>query len=271
MHDYEFVSADPLDDTGGRWARDSAFKFRLLNTCLFAVRRAIHSRCVAEWIAVSDYLAAAVHPSGISSTTIYNFVPEYERFSQLPTFEQRAGVTFVGRLSPEKGLWDFLELANRLAPQQFTIAGSGSLHDAARMATESHGNVTFRGKLARSDVLELLRESRVLVCPSHWAEPAPIVALEAMTAGTPVVTYDRGGLAEYIRASGAGVVVRNTIDALELATRNLGSDVGLWSQCSVAGLEASCGLFSQDRAITALEAVYERAISRHRHRRPQHG
>ena len=39
--------------------------------------------------------------------------------------------------------------------------------------------------------------------PSLWQEPGSLVGLEAMSEGTPVVTYRRGGLAEYVADAGA--------------------------------------------------------------------
>lgn len=263
MHDYEFVSANPLDDSGRSVdCDDSALRYRALNTLLFGIKRLVHRHCVTDWIAVSNYVASVGRLSGISSTVIYNFVPHSSPSRDPLSFEGRTGVVFVGRLTPEKGVRDALALAQRLASEPVTIAGFGALWHEAVRAARNLSNVTLPGALSRAAVLQLLRSSRVLVCPSRWAEPANLAALEAMSVGTPIVTYDRGGLAEYVRTAAAGLVVPSDVLCLERATRTLHSDKALWTRCSLAALQASNTLFSSTQALESLERVYGRAIAR---------
>ena len=50
-------------------------------------------------------------------------------------------------------------------------------------------------------------ESLAVLCPPHWEEPFGLVACEAQAAGTPIVAYRRGGLAEVVADGETGFVV----------------------------------------------------------------
>src|SRR5207237_6324249 len=74
--------------------------------------------------------------------------------------------------------------------------------------------VTALGSLHRSELWERMRRAAVVLCPSRWDEPFGLVAAEAQAAGTPVVGYRRGALAEVIADGETGFLVpEGDIDA----------------------------------------------------------
>jgi hypothetical protein len=86
------------------------------------------------------------------------------------------------------------------------------------------------------------------------------VALEAMSGGTPVVAYDRGGLAEYVRRADAGMLVEPNVARLVDACRGLLSSPDLWRRYSRAGVDAVRRHHSPDRYLPRIEAVYREAM-----------
>src|SRR5262249_44643713 len=69
----------------------------------------------------------------------------------------------------------------------------------------SDPRVEMCGSFEHKDLGGILREMDVLVCPSLWMENTPLVILEAMAAGMPVVATDLPGMAEVVRAGEDGL------------------------------------------------------------------
>ena len=99
----------------------------------------------------------------------------------------RSGVLFLGRLEPVKNPGRFLEVARRVPEATFTVVGDGSLRDALQ------GPATFLG--ARDDARELLAGAELLLVTSD-SEGMSIAVLEALAAGTPVVSTPVSGMRE---------------------------------------------------------------------------
>ncbi len=97
--------------------------------------------------------------------------------------EQNEGFVFVGRLSREKGLMDFLE-AGRRNRVHCTVVGDGPLR---REASQKYPEAHFVGWQDRSSIEDILRRSRGLVFPSTWYEGQPMVPIEASAQGVPAI------------------------------------------------------------------------------------
>jgi len=261
-HDFEFVSASAVDSSGGLWDRkESRPSYRALNSATMLVRRSIHKPRVSRWIAVSRDLAQSYLELGrIEMTVIPNFT-EPARFAPVP-FEQRSGVVFVGRLSPEKGIEHVLEAAKLSPDIPFTVAGDGPLADRVTAAAAELENLAYPGFVENTESRSVLSNARVCVMPSLWNEPGSLVGLEAMSEGTPVVSYLRGGLAEYVADADAGLFSREESPrGLAEAVASLYSDKHAWNRFSEGGREATASLHSRAVYLDALEAVYTSALA----------
>ena len=264
LHDYEFLAANPYDATGRVFDHHERRRsYRLLNTGTFAIRRVLHTPAVTEWIAVSQFVARAHHPRGIHATVIPNFADSQPSAAPRP-LEARDGILFLGALSEEKGILDVLDVARHDRALRVVIAGRGPLRERVAAEAATLSNVEFRGQLDSPAVADAIAAARIVVVPSQWEEPGSLVALEAMAAGTPIVAYQRGGLGEYVTASGAGVVIDADWRLLESTCVQLLADIDLWSRCATAGLQASRTMFSRAAHTEAVVGVYERARQRAR-------
>ncbi len=257
-HDYEFVSASAVDDSGARIDRDEErASFRALNSALFAIKRGAHVPRVTAWITVSADLAEVYRRQGrIESHAMPNFVTAADAPGPA---RERSGALYVGRLAIEKGLDHVIGLARRRPDLPVAVAGDGPLATEVRDAASSLPNLSFLGPLAKAEVDARMRLASLVLMPAAWREPAGLVALEAMRAGTPVVAYDRGGLAEYVRTAGAGLVTSPGLDHLAAAVDTLLADPGLWGRLSAAGVEASRTAHAPDTYLDRLESIYRTA------------
>lgn len=116
---------------------------------------------------------------------------------------------FLGRLIPEKGahvlLEAFVQLRRAGIDAEITVCGDGPErprleHQCVELQIER--SVHFLGNQSREGVLHALAQAAVVVVPSLWDDNAPITAIEAMSAGKPVVASNGGGLAEIIADCG---------------------------------------------------------------------
>ena len=82
------------------------------------------------------------------------------------TADRKDYYCFVGRLSPEKGVEDLLEVASRL-PYPLKVAGTGILEPAMRLKYSQCKNIEFLGMLDASQVAHLLSNARLSVMPSQ--------------------------------------------------------------------------------------------------------
>ncbi|MCC9608049.1 glycosyltransferase [Blastopirellula sp. JC732] len=108
-------------------------------------------------------------------------------------------VIFVGRLSEEKGLPCLLE-AWRKSPDlpRLKIVGGGPSASLVQAAAESDPRIEQVGPLSQPEVMKLVGDASLLVCPSIWYETFGRVIIEAYATGTPVVASDLGAMSELI-------------------------------------------------------------------------
>ena len=133
----------------------------------------------------------------------------------------RHQVGMVGRFHPDKGQ---LEAVLALPDADLLLIGgpdatTPGYMDEVRAAAGP--NVTFAGE--QDDVLGLLAACDVVVVPSLVREGFGLAVVEAFRAGTPVVAYDSGALAEVVGDCGV-VVPRGDRAALASAVRALLDD-----------------------------------------------
>jgi glycosyltransferase involved in cell wall biosynthesis len=258
-HDYEFISASAEDSTGKRIdRREVRLQYQALNSGLHVVKRRFHVPAIRKWIAVSNALAGRYRNAGIESTTIANFTSPSDVVP--PPRAGRSGVVFAGRLEPHKGVDDVIELAAALSNVPVEIAGTGTMQPAVERASEELGNLRYLGRLRQGEVACALRRSAVAVFPSKWDEPGALTCLEAMSAGTPVVAYRSGGLAEYVQNARAGTVTERNSDELMRAVSHLLSAEGYWQQCSANAIAATNSVHSREQYVSRVLEVYASAL-----------
>jgi glycosyltransferase involved in cell wall biosynthesis len=164
-------------------------------------------------IAVSQYTKnILVEHYGIAAEKIHvvhngsseDHLPHNRVTSITRTKKQEPMVLFLGRLTLQKGPIQFLEMAKHVhqhrAEVQFVVAGEGNMlgemiHKTKELALEK--NVTFLGKVTSKEARKLYRTADCFVMPS-LSEPFGLVALEAISHGTPVVISKQSGVSEVV-------------------------------------------------------------------------
>ena len=120
-----------------------------------------------------------------------------------PTVSGRT-IAFVGRLSPEKGIADFIAAARLLPALPFTVAGDPIL--IPQLVRTAPPNVRFHGFLSGAALAAFYQDARMLVFPSLWYEGFPNAIGQAMASARPVIASRIGALPEIVEDNLTGLL-----------------------------------------------------------------
>jgi len=146
----------------------------------------------------------------------------------LPTDLHRTGngqggyLAFLGRISPEKGIEQAIEIAIK-AQMPLKIAAKVDPSEVNYFEgfvkhLLNHPLIDFVGEITESEKTDFLGNAKALLFPISWEEPFGMVLIEAMSCGTPVIAYPRGSVPEIIKDGIDGFLVntpKQAIDAIQ--------------------------------------------------------
>ena len=179
-------------------------------------------------------------------------------------FERRRGdgLCFVGRVAPEKGIVEAIEIA-KLSARPLRIAAKiapggnerAYYDNVFKPALDAAGSdVEFLGELSQADRDRLFAESYASLMPGSWPEPFGLGAIEAMATGTPVIARRIGALPEIIR-DGIDGYFGDDVTAMAFKVDRVADLDRMAIRTSV--LER----FSAERMTDSYEGVYRRVLS----------
>ncbi|WP_162138935.1 glycosyltransferase family 4 protein [Gryllotalpicola ginsengisoli] len=176
-------------------------------------------------------------------------------------------ILFVGKLTPEKGAHLVLDAALQLpasvrkrAVVRF-VGSSGygggppsrcELELRAR-AADAGVRVEFAGWVAHDELPAEYARAGALCLPSQWNEGLPLVALEGMASGTPVVCSDAPGLVEAVGEVGL-VAPGGDPATMGRLIAELAEDAERWRELSAASVHRARG-YTWERTARALAGL----------------
>ena len=192
---------------------DAAFAERIGPHFAAAARR------VAAWGALTELQARTLAGWGVPDRAIHRvanaYRPEVVPDALTPT--DPPTVLFVGRLDDDKGALLLVEALQELPGVRLRLAGEGPARAAlvhAALRWRVHDRVELCGWLGPAALRRAYAEASVLALPSA-DEAAPLVVIEALAAGVPVVGTAVGEVPRLI--GGAGRVVLRDPSAIAAA------------------------------------------------------
>lgn len=239
---------------------------------------AIHARRADAVITSTEYGRRLITEQlGVGAERVYVCpagAPAWQSLGRQPHMAPDGYILFLGTLEPRKNIGALLDayslLLDRPGPQpapRLVLAGRATPEADEWLARITRpplaGHVAYLGYVPTEERERVYAGARVVVIPS-LDEGFGLPALEAMSAGIPVVASNRGSLPEVL--GDAGILVEpSDVHGLAHALERVLTDDEWAAARATAGL-ARAGMFTWVRAAATLRRAYTEAVARRRAR-----
>lgn len=173
-----------------------------------------------HYISISDAQRKPA-PNLNYAATIYNGV-DLDAFP----FSESLGdyLLFTGRLHPEKGLAEAVQIA-RMTGEKLLIIGppvTGEYWDK-KVAPYLGDKIQYIGFVPREKLFKYYQGAKATLVPIQWEEPFGLVLTESMACGTPVIAFARGSVPEIVLEGKTGFIIKdNNLEAMADAVKKIG-------------------------------------------------
>jgi glycosyltransferase involved in cell wall biosynthesis len=193
---------------------------RLINTPVLTTIHGFSSPLIVpvykKYNATTHYVSishANRHPDLNYIATVYNGIDTNEF-----TFREQAGdyLLFFGRIHPEKGTREAIELAKRCG-KKLIIAGliqDAEYYNAFVHPFIDNEAIVYAGNCSPQERDDLLGNALALLHLILFDEPFGLSLAEAMCCGTPVIAFNRGSMPELIEQGKTGFLVDTVEEAV---------------------------------------------------------
>lgn len=242
---------------------------------IYVRRRETLARQARLFIAVSDFIRGELLERGYpeEKVIVHRIGVDTELFGADPTVAREPIVLFVGRLAEKKGVTHLISAMRsvqaRIPHAELVVIGEGSLRSQLeRQVQEQAVRARFLGRQSPSEVRGWMNRAHLLCVPSVRAadgdaEGLPIVLVEAMAMGLPVVGSRSAGIPEAVVQGVTGLLVPSgDAGALAEGIETLLTDTAAWQRMSAAGVQHVRERFDLRRQTAELEALYDRVRGR---------
>lgn len=174
-------------------------------------------------------------------------------------------VVFLSNLIAEKGIDEFIALAQsgvgRSRGATFVAAGAPlSEHQLANLRATAGDWVDILGKVDAREKWALLDGACLLAFPSRYPfEAQPLVILEAMSLGIPVVAYDIGGIRDIVLDGVTGRLIEPTMTLeFQTAVDSILSSENIRKRMSAASIK----MFTERYSLKAYQEAWREELQR---------
>jgi glycosyltransferase involved in cell wall biosynthesis len=194
------------DQMGMSWPIKQAFKFGYLRPYYWVLKNATHLFALSNQDAELMYelfpdQSVSVTPNGVKRAGDPKSPAPKESGITVP----ETYMLFVGKIRESKGVSDLLEAYRAIETDiELLIAGPEQNHVLVEELKGTDG-VNYLGYVEKETLDELYMQTDLFVFPTR-SDVFPLVTLEAMAAGTPIISTKVGGLPEQI-SDDVGILV----------------------------------------------------------------
>jgi glycosyltransferase involved in cell wall biosynthesis len=187
-------------------------------------------------------------------STIYNGLttPNTENITDFEVFNKYSKVVLtIARINPQKNPALFVEIA-RLMPE-YGFVWIGNQHEVTEFG-ELPANCHFLGNILNAGAY--CSKADLFMLPSNY-EGLPMVIIEAMSFGKPVVASDVGGISEIVRNDTNGYVVENSAEAFATRIREILQNREKYEAFSRSSLDIYNAELTVDKMVAGYLNIYQ--------------
>jgi glycosyltransferase involved in cell wall biosynthesis len=266
---HQHGSGNPVSTATYAWARNSFFEW-----IFDKIHQVIYNR--SDWVIVIDKLCkaqAVAQGAGEKLSLLMNAVNNRQFFPDDKTrdrmrnkhglSDKETAILFVGRLEEVKQVDRLIKCLPALEPgigAKLFIAGEGSLRAGLeRLAIESGivAQVKFLGKISHNELPAYYNMADLLALPSKM-EGVPMVILEALACGRPILATAVGGIPDLL-VNGKNGVLMNEGSIIELA-KGITDMAGMnWDRDQINNSASAWGAVSvSEKLVTVFKKLVEK-------------
>ena len=193
-------------------------------------------------------------------------VPDYGGRDHL-TPRPQVEIVFVGNLLKRKGVDDLIAAAavlkDEARPWRLTFAGGGDIagYQEKTRAMGLSNRIQFVGWIDAPQIAAMLAKSDIMVLPSYY-EGLPLVILEAIGAGTPVICTPVGAIPEFLKDGETVLFVEpGDVRGLAAALKRLIFDPAMRQTLGDAGYREYEAVFSLVAFRQSILKIYQNKLA----------
>lgn len=209
-------------------------------------------------VAVSYYDERNLLAEGVKNgvSTVYNGTPVPKLkdpvYFRLPERYKKT-VLCVARISPQKNCALFLKVASLLPEYAFVWIGN------MEEVTEHPDNVFFMGNIPNAAAYSSVAD--LFFLPTNY-EGLPIVIIEAMSHGCPIVASNVGGVSELVHDDCNGYTLENSADLFVERIKYILENKQVYDRMSKVSKEMYDKNFTVDKMVDGYKAVYNKVLGK---------
>ena len=262
---HQHGSHNPVQLSGYRLARLKAFQF-IFDKMLNLVHRrsdwtiAIDAHCREQVIRSGAGHKVSLLMNGVNTEMFRPDLQARQRMRERFLLEKKRVILFVGRLEEGKGTDNLLEALNILNAREeaycaFFIGEGRQKKFLQDLVDKRHMEqaVSFPGAIPHHQLRDFYNMADVLLLPSE-REGIPMVVLEALASGTPVVATDVGGVGNLVSDGKNGILLKtNAPESLAHAVLRI-FDLPMDRESIARGAEP----FGAERTVLELKKIFDK-------------
>lgn len=220
-------------------------------------------RFCAGIVGVSNYDYMHLLEEGINRnvSTVYNgiFEPDTDNLPEIPQFKQYKKIILcIARVFPPKKTDLFIEVARKLP--QYGFIWIGNQREVTEFG-ELPSNCHFAGNIMNAGAY--CSQADLFMLPSNY-EGLPMVILEAMCFGKPVVASNVGGISEIVRDGVNGFALENDADLFAEKIDYILQDESVYADFSTKAKEIFLNELTVDRMVDGYMTLYQTIYDKYR-------
>ena len=236
-------------------------------TSIGVIERELAEYELADAIAVpSQFAAKTFVDRGVSATKLIvnNYGVDLARFISLEGRVEtgKPTILFVGQVGVRKGIPNLLKAFAPINDRaELHLVGPIELGFENYLRDANTDNVAIKGPVA-GDALPTIYAKADIFCLPSIEEGLPLVNLQALASGCPVITTEAAGAADIIQDGVNGITIANdSVEQLTEALKKLISDTALRQQMSVAATASVQNGFSWEQYVSRAMTAYEKLLN----------